>query len=342
MSIIFESHAQVWVNGEEYPFTGTSSGPNFDLGTPMFSYDAAPTLVGGVRLLARKGGYWYLYYTGVGITYGFTYFLMARTTAPQTDPNLLGPPDCAQWQLYSASMGSPGYFWTGYPTSTPPAPNGNVITYNISGTLVVSAGTGTSTVVQPEYLDLSTKTSSTIASYSNQAGRLLYNICDNVMVYNNGSAWKQVWPHNGDYPVNLNQKFNFGSLNTSIFSRSVFSNPDQLVLKSNNIDRVVLEKDNYSTYSKINLKGSVGVSVFIVFAGHAINDENYAVIYKGPGGDLITLPNPSTSTGRILVIANTSSGVLNFTPTMVNAGSSINANQSVQIISDGTNWIKIN
>jgi hypothetical protein len=329
--------AQVWVDGVAYPLSGTGSGGASDVGTPHFSFDSSPFLVGGWKYLSRKDGYWYLYFTGFGPINYNTYYLYARTVVAY--PSVTNPPDCASWQLYYHPSG--GFPWSGYPTATPTPPNGGVVSINISGT-VSSAGPGTSTQIYPQYIDLSTKTSTDIASYSNYGGRLLYNICDNAMVYNNGAAWKSVWPNNQNYTVNLNQNIEFGSPNTAMFSSSTGSGINQLVLKSNNTNRIVLEKNGFQEFTQINLKGSVSVPIKTISSSYSVLDSDYTLIYNGSGGQTITLPTASDSNGRLLIVSNISASTVMTSSSVTGLGLSIAAGQNIQMISDGTNWIKIN
>lgn len=337
--IIFQSSvfAQVWVNGVEYPFSGTGSGGASDVGTPNFSFDGSPMLVGGWKYLSRKDGYWYLYNTGFGPINSSNYYLYARTVLPYL--SVVNPPDCASWQLYYSPSGS--FPWSGYPSATPVAPTGAVVSINITG-MVSSAGPGTSSQVYPQYLELSTKTSTDIASYTNYGGRLLYNICDNSMVYNNGAAWKAVWPNNQDYLVNLNQNLNFASSNTAIYSASTSSGVNQLFLKSNNTNRLVLERNGFQEFAQINMKGSISVPIRTITSSYSIVDSDYTLIYNGSSGQTITLPVASNSTGRLVFISNISSSTVLVSSSVVGLGSNIGVGQNIQMISDGTNWIKIN
>ncbi|MGL4632634.1 MAG: hypothetical protein ACRCVT_15630, partial [Leadbetterella sp.] len=272
--------AQVIVNGTEtYPLTGTgSAGTSFDLGTNIFSYDSAPSLVGGFKYIARKGDYWFIFSQGLGMIYSGTIFLTARTVNPY--PGTINPPDCAQWQTYVVTPPSPGYEWVGYSSTFPDIPNGTIVQYNLTG-MVTSAGPGTSTQILAPYIDLSTKSSTDIATYSNFGGRLLYNLCENAISFNNGSAWKNVWPNNLDYAINHDQKLVFGPNNSQIFGKSVFvggTNQTQLILKTNNVDRIVLENDGSQNSSKINLKSSVSVPISQITSNYTVADNDYTLI----------------------------------------------------------------
>jgi hypothetical protein len=71
------------------------------------------------------------------------------------------------------------------------------------------------------------------------------------------------------------------------------------------------------------------------------------VVFSGStASQVMTLPTASSSTGRVYVIANT--GTVSISATSVKVGSAaptsvtVATNTNLQVISDGTNWIKIN
>jgi hypothetical protein len=329
--------AQVIVNGIVYPLIGTGTGTPYDSGINYYSFDPAISFFGGDVYIFRRDNYWYFAQRGIGVMESGNVYLQWRTVN-QYPTNF--PPDCALWQNYPA-ISSPGVIWTGYPTSTPFLPTGVIQNINISGT-TVSAGPGTSTATFPQYIDLSTKSTNDILSFSNNPGRLLYNMCDNTIQYNDGLAWKSVWPNKLNYPINLNQALEFGNSNTQIIGRNPMSLSNQIAFKTDNKDRLVLEKDNTSNFSTINLKSSFSVPYVLKTTNYTISEDDHIVVFQGTTAQTFTLPAPSSARGRLLIIVNTTSLNLNLSHNVIGLGTVLSPGQRVSILSINTDWLKVN
>lgn len=107
-----------------------------------------------------------------------------------------------------------------------------------------------------------------------------------------------------------------------------------------------------TTATTIDIKGSVGVKVKTVVTSNnstTLNGSDYMVVYGGTiTNNTITIPQASTCSGRVYYIINHSSSAVSinnsisyFTANGV-VSTSIAAGASVQIVSDSTNWHKIN
>ncbi len=107
-----------------------------------------------------------------------------------------------------------------------------------------------------------------------------------------------------------------------------------------------------TTATTLDIKGSVGVKVKTVVTSNnstTLNGSDYMVVYGGTiTNNTITIPQASTCVGRVYYIINHSSSAVSinnsisyFTANGV-VSTSIAAGASVQIVSDSTNWHKIN
>jgi hypothetical protein len=329
--------AQVVINGTAYPIIGAGTGSPFDAGINYYGFDTSVGLFGGDVYLFRRDNYWYIAQRGLGVMESANVYLQWRTVN-QYPTNF--PPDCALWQNYPA-VSSPGVLWVGYPTATPTVPTGVTQNINISGT-TVSAGPGTSTATFPQYIDLSTKSTNDILTFGNNPGRLLYNICDNAIQYNDGLAWKSVWPNKMNYPINLNQALEFGNANTQIVGRNPMSLSNQIAFKTDNKDRLVLEKDNTSNFSAINLKSSISVPYALKTTNYTISEDDHIVVFQGTTVQTFTLPTPSAVRGRLLIIANITTLNLNLSHNVIGLGTVVPPGQRVSILSINTDWLKVN
>lgn len=102
----------------------------------------------------------------------------------------------------------------------------------------------------------------------------------------------------------------------------------------------------------LDIKGSVGVKIKTVVTSNnstTLNGSDYMVVYGGTiTNNTLTIPQASTCAGRVYYIINHSSSAVSinnsisyFTANGV-VSTSIAAGASVQIVSDSTNWHKIN
>lgn len=328
---------QITIGSTTFAFSGTSSGGDIDAATNVFVVDtySGP---GGVATIFRKNGYWYSVTTGVGITYTFTTFLVKRTVSVHYTVN---PPDCALWQSYVVPAGSPGFFWTGYPSSVPSLPNGTVFYQTITG--MVSSGSAFASAITPNYIDVATKNSSDIGLIPNQAGRLVYNSCLEGLQVNDGGTWKSIWPSIDNYQLNPSQAINFGSTTNSIIGTTDGAT-EQLKLINGSSERIVLGKGIFNSGSLINLKGSISVPVNTFTSDLTLTDSHHTVIHLSSLTHNITIPVSSNFLGRQYTISNLSSSNLNILGTTIVGFSPtfLAPNSAISIISDGSSWYKIN
>jgi hypothetical protein len=98
--------------------------------------------------------------------------------------------------------------------------------------------------------------------------------------------------------------------------------------------------------STIQVNGSVAVAVITTTAAALILDAtHYLVVYTGGTGNTFTLPTAGTATGRIYVITNHGTDVLTtsaYTTGNATTATTVAIDATVQIISDGMVWRKIN
>jgi len=98
-----------------------------------------------------------------------------------------------------------------------------------------------------------------------------------------------------------------------------------------------------SPTSSLDVNGSVGHAITTTTSNITLSNINYTVIITG-GTPTITLPAASTNTRKIFVIVNetgsarTMSAYLNFSGTST---TTIAANSSITVQTDGTNWYRI-
>lgn len=97
--------------------------------------------------------------------------------------------------------------------------------------------------------------------------------------------------------------------------------------------------------SQFQVNGSVAASVTTASASLTLDGTHYCVIYTGGAGGVFTLPAASGVAGRIYVLVNHGSASLTTSAyTTSSAGTSVTlgVGTSLQLISDGTVWRKIN
>jgi hypothetical protein len=125
--------------------------------------------------------------------------------------------------------------------------------------------------------------------------------------------------------------------------------PNDFVLGSNNVERMRLTSGGSvgiatsSPTSTLDVNGSVGYAITTTTANITLGNSNYTVIITG-GTPTITLPAASSNTRKIFMIVNetgtsrTISTYLNFSGT---GTTTIAANSSITVQTDGTNWYRI-
>ncbi len=104
-----------------------------------------------------------------------------------------------------------------------------------------------------------------------------------------------------------------------------------------------------SPNSTLDINGSVTVATTVITSSNntiTLGSSNYCVIYTGTGsGNTVNFPTASGCTGRIYVIINHSTGVVStgsyYTANGTALGS-VSTGSQIQIISDGTEWQKMN
>jgi hypothetical protein len=97
--------------------------------------------------------------------------------------------------------------------------------------------------------------------------------------------------------------------------------------------------------STLQVNGSVAVAVVTSATSLTLDATHYSVIHTGGSGNTFTLPAANTATGRIYVIINHGTDALTtsiYTTGNASTATSVAINATIQIISDGTVWRKIN
>ena len=98
------------------------------------------------------------------------------------------------------------------------------------------------------------------------------------------------------------------------------TNNQPLVLKSNNSERVRITPTgrvgvNATTpVSSFEVQGSVGNSIVSKTADYTATEQDYTIVYKHTVNSTLTLPNPTTCTGRKYLIINNGSLPLRLVP----------------------------
>jgi hypothetical protein len=116
---------------------------------------------------------------------------------------------------------------------------------------------------------------------------------------------------------------------------------------------IVLGNDGvHSTFTTVSLNGSVGIKVKTVTTSNTtttLDGTDYMVVFDGTlTNNTLTIPHPAGCQGRIYFIINhsTSAVSLNFSYSYRTANNaistSIGVNEKVQLVSDGSNWHKMN
>lgn len=110
--------------------------------------------------------------------------------------------------------------------------------------------------------------------------------------------------------------------------------------------------DLSTTETTLKVNGSMGVKVKTVVSSNTntqMEGTDYMVIYGGTNsGNTLSLPAANTCEGRIYFVINHSSSTvslnngINYITANGITSTTITANASLQIVSDGTNWHKIN
>ena len=94
--------------------------------------------------------------------------------------------------------------------------------------------------------------------------------------------------------------------------------------------------------SNFETAGSVGANVSIINTSAILNNENY-VFFTGASGETITFPTANTCKGRIYIIVNHGTDIVN-TSNYITGNSttnnSISMDETLHVISDGTDWRK--
>lgn len=97
--------------------------------------------------------------------------------------------------------------------------------------------------------------------------------------------------------------------------------------------------------SQLTVNGSFAAAITTTSASITLGDTHYCVIYTGGTGSTVTLPAASSYQGRMYVITNHGTGALttsSYTTGNATTATSVAIGTSVQLMSDGTVWRKIN
>ncbi|WP_428224330.1 beta strand repeat-containing protein [Flavobacterium sp.] len=100
-----------------------------------------------------------------------------------------------------------------------------------------------------------------------------------------------------------------------------------------------------TTENTLKINGSVATAVATKSSNYTFTGTDYCVIFTGTSASTFTLPSASSCTGRIYLIVNQGSVALTtstYRTAIATTATSIAVGASVQIISDGTEWRKIN
>ena len=106
---------------------------------------------------------------------------------------------------------------------------------------------------------------------------------------------------------------------------------------------------NTSPSSTLQVTGSMAAAVTLITTSSnstTLTSSHYCIVYSGAiNANTITLPTASTCSGRMYLIvnhSNTSVTTSTYTTANGTTSASVAAGANVQIISDGSNWHKIN
>jgi hypothetical protein len=97
--------------------------------------------------------------------------------------------------------------------------------------------------------------------------------------------------------------------------------------------------------STLDVNGSVGFKISVQSGSTAVTLDNSATVWYFTGSASITLPDASSCPNRYYRIMNRNYGNRTISSFINHIGlptTSISANSAIEIISDGTNWLKIN
>jgi hypothetical protein len=101
-----------------------------------------------------------------------------------------------------------------------------------------------------------------------------------------------------------------------------------------------------SPNSTLSVAGSVSYPVSVQGGSYTVAATDYCIIYTGGVGNTFTLPAPGGVTGRVYIFVNHGSATLSTSPaytfSLGGTTTGVTVSTSVQLISDGTVWRKIN
>lgn len=110
-------------------------------------------------------------------------------------------------------------------------------------------------------------------------------------------------------------------------------------LASNPDDKLQIE-------GNIRLSGAINASTKIITASYTLQPTDYRLIYTGSGLEYITLPLAISNLGREILIINHGYGsfhtYINYITGPTTTANGFPPGESLHLISDGTNWRKIN
>jgi hypothetical protein len=104
-----------------------------------------------------------------------------------------------------------------------------------------------------------------------------------------------------------------------------------------------------TTANTLKINGSLAIKVNRITGNNIATtldgDDYMLVLASGTSGNSVTLPTASTYTGRTYVIANRSINTVTISAFINSSGASVTtilASETIQVVSDGTEWIKVN
>ncbi|MFI5151586.1 MAG: hypothetical protein ACHQRM_17815, partial [Bacteroidia bacterium] len=137
-----------------------------------------------------------------------------------------------------------------------------------------------------------------------------------------------------------------------IIGSGITSGTASFSVRNQNLNYLIFARDDNkvgintgSPTSTLHIAGSISANVTSNTASYTLAATDYCVIFTGGSASTYTLPTASTCTGRIYLVVNHGAVALTISAyTIANAttATSISAGSSLQLISDGTVWRKIN
>jgi hypothetical protein len=284
----------------------------------------------------RSNNLWYLYaYESLVSNTNTTVYVNRPVYVFTTFSNSIYPPCDEIWNSCD---------FNGLPTTS----TQNII---ITGLCTTPGTCNTAFTTFPSHIQIPTiYTQNLNAITPTNKGMLSYDCIENKLMLYDGNVWRMVQGSKNDIILSETAKIKFGNgyeIGQTTTNLSIAKDNNQFIgLTTDGFNKIGL--NTATPTSSVALIGSNAHSVVTFSSNYTLSNINRYVFFIGTSQSNLTLPNPSTCSGRIYTIINHGTVSLQvvgypiWVTELISIGTPniplITVNSKMELISDGTKW----